>query len=251
VQARQFALVYQPIIDMEEVRLAGFEAFLRWRHPTRGLIVPGEFIGVAEQTGLILPIGWWAFEEACRQITAWEVAYPNKIGSLTISVNLSMRQFYQPDLVPTVEQILRETGTSPARIALEITEMVIMKNAETAAKILKQLRQLGVLLNIDDFGTGFSSFSYLHDFPVTTMKIDRKFVSAVNVPKERRLVNSILAVCRSMSVDALAEGVETKEQVDGLRALGTRYAQGYYFSYPLEPEQAGAFIQAGSVNSPL
>jgi diguanylate cyclase (GGDEF)-like protein/PAS domain S-box-containing protein len=248
VQARQFALVYQPIIDMDEGRLAGFEAFLRWQHPSRGVVAPGEFISVAEQTGLILPIGWWAFEEACRQIHAWELEYPNNIGSLTVSVNLSMRQFYQPDLVATVEQILGETGSSPARIALEITEMVIMKNAETAAKILKQLSELGVLINIDDFGTGFSSFSYLHDFPVTTMKIDRKFVSALNVPNDRRLVNSILAVCRSMGVDALAEGVETKDQMDGLRALGTRYAQGYYFSYPVDPEQAAKFIQAGTVN---
>lgn len=247
LQAREFFLVYQPVIDIQNGTLAGFEAFLRWRHPSRGLVPPGEFIGVAEETGLIMQIGWWVIEEACRQMRAWEVQYAGRMDALTISVNLSGKQFYQPDLMQHMDQILAESGTLPAHIKLEVSESVIMQSAEASTKILQQLRQRGILLSIDDFGTGYSSLRYLQEFPITTLKIDRSFVSALVNDGKSGLINSILALGRSMGVDALAEGVETAEQMDRLRTLGTRYAQGYHFSPPVDPEKAGEFIVNGKV----
>lgn len=246
LQAREFALVYQPVIDIQNNTLAGFEAFLRWRHPSRGMVPPGEFISVAEETGLIIQIGWWVVQEACRQMHAWEMEHPHAVGDMTVSVNLSGKQFYQPDLIPHVDQILLETGSSPSRIKLEVSESVIMQNAEASTKILRQLRERGILLSIDDFGTGYSSLRYLQAFPITTLKIDRSFVNALVEDGNAGLVNSILALGRSMDVDALAEGVETAEQADSLRRLGTRYAQGYFFSPPVPPERAAEFIQAGT-----
>ncbi|MGQ0561474.1 MAG: putative bifunctional diguanylate cyclase/phosphodiesterase [Gemmatimonadota bacterium] len=247
LQAREFALVYQPVIDIQQGTLAGFEAFLRWRHPSRGMVPPGEFIGVAEETGLILQIGWWVLAEACRQMHAWEIEYPDHIGGVTVSVNLSGKQFYQPDLIPHVDQILSEAGAAPARVKLEVSESVIMQNAEASTRILQQLRQRGILLSIDDFGTGYSSLSYLQEFPITTLKIDRSFVNALVNDGRPGLVNSILALGRSMGVDALAEGVETLAQADRLRTLGTRYAQGYHFSPPVDAGQAAAFIVSGQI----
>ena len=246
LQAREFMLVYQPVIDVQHSRLAGFEAFLRWQHPTRGVISPGEFIGVAEETGLILQIGWWVIEEACRQMHSWEQQYPDHIGSLTISINLSGRQFYQPDLVPHIEEIIREAGVSPTRLKLEVSERDIMTNAEVSIEVLNQLRTRGIHLSIDDFGTGYSSLKYLQRFPITTLKIDRSFVHGLE-EGSAGLVNSILALGRSLNVDALAEGVETVEQADRLRALGTRYAQGYCFSPPVDAERAANFILSGTV----
>ena len=248
LQAREFFLVYQPVMDIQEGGLAGFEAFLRWQHPSRGLVPPNEFLPVAEETGLIHHIGWWVLEEACRQMHAWELAYPEYIGNLTVSVNLSGKQFYQPDLIPHVDQILQEGAAAPARIKLEVSESVIMQNAEASTKILAQLRQRGILLSIDDFGTGYSSLSYLQQFPITTLKIDRTFVNALTDGGHAGLVNSILALGRSMGVDALAEGAETAEQIDRLRTLGARYAQGYFFSPPVDANKAGAFIASGKIS---
>lgn len=245
LQAREFALVYQPVVDIQDNRLAGFEAFLRWHHPSRGLVSPAEFIPVAEETGLILQIGWWVLEEACRQVRTWENHFPD-LADLTVSVNLSSRQFYQTDLVQHVDQILTETGSSPAHIKLEVSESVIMQNAEASTRILQQLRQRGILLSIDDFGTGYSSLSYLQEFPITTLKIDRQFVNAL-VEGKSGLVNSILALGRAMNVDALAEGVETAEQAERLRSLGTRYAQGYFFSPPVDASKAADFIVSRAV----
>jgi len=249
LQGREFALVYQPVMDIQEGRLAGFEAFLRWNHPTRGMVSPGEFIAIAEETGLILQIGWWVLQEACRQMHAWEMAYPEQIGDMTVSVNLSGRQFYQADLIPHVDQILLEGGAAPARVKLEVSESVIMQNAESSVKVLQQLRERGILLSIDDFGTGYSSLSYLQQFPISTLKIDRVFVHALAGNGNPGLVNSILALGRSMGVDALAEGVETRDQVDQLRALGARYAQGYHFCAPVPAARAAAFIASGNVTS--
>ena len=250
LQAREFFLVYQPVIDIQLRRLAGFEAFLRWRHPSRGLVPPNEFIPVAEETGLIHQIGWWVLEEACHQMHAWEMTHAEQLADLTVSVNLSGKQFYQPDLIPHVDQILAEGAVSPARIKLEVSESVIMQNAEASTKILTQLRQRGILLSIDDFGTGYSSLSYLQQFPITTLKIDRAFVHAVTeTGRASGLVNSILALGRSMGVDALAEGVESGEQVDRLRTLGARFAQGFFFSPPVDAETATTFIVAGAIES--
>ncbi|HUP90590.1 MAG TPA: EAL domain-containing protein [Longimicrobiales bacterium] len=242
LQAREFFLVYQPVIDLQENRLAGFEAFLRWQHPSRGLVPPNEFIPVAEATGLIHQIGFWVLTEACRQIREWEMQYPANVDGLTISVNLSGKQFYQPDLIAHIDQILAEGSASPSRIKLEVSESVIMKNAEKSIAILTQLRNRGILLSIDDFGTGYSSLSYLQQFPVTTFKIERVFTNALTGEGNTGIINSILALARSMGVDALAEGVETIEQVDRLRTLGAKYAQGYHFSAPLDADKAAQFI---------
>jgi EAL domain-containing protein (putative c-di-GMP-specific phosphodiesterase class I) len=248
LQAREFFLVYQPVMDIQTNALAGFEAFLRWRHPSRGLVPPNEFIPVAEETGLIHQIGWWVLEEACRQMHAWEMSNAEHLGGITVSVNLSGKQFYQPDLIPHVDEILKEGAASPARIKLEVSENVIMQNAEASIRILTELRQRGILLSIDDFGTGYSSLSYLQQFPITTLKIDRTFVKPLDeADGGSGLVSSILALGRSMGVEALAEGVETGMQVDRLRALGARYAQGYFFSPAVEADKATEFIVSGMV----
>jgi diguanylate cyclase (GGDEF)-like protein/PAS domain S-box-containing protein len=245
LQAREFFLHYQPVVDIQADRLAGFEALLRWQHPIRGLVPPTEFIAIAEETGLITQIGWWVIEAACRQMHAWEKLYAGHTENLTISVNLSRKQFYQPDLIPHLDRILTEASARPAHIKLEVAESVIMQSAEVSTEILKQLRHHGILLSIDDFGTGYSSLRYLQEFPITTLKIDRSFVSELLKDAKAGLVTSILALGRSMGVDALAEGVETAAQLERLRGLGVRYAQGYYLSPPVDPKKAGEFIVRG------
>jgi diguanylate cyclase (GGDEF)-like protein/PAS domain S-box-containing protein len=248
LQAREFFLHYQPVIDIQTGQLAGFEALLRWQHPSRGLVSPAEFIPIAEETGLITQIGWWVIEAACRQMNAWENLYAGRTENLTISVNLSRKQFYQPELIPHLNRILTEASARPAHIKLEVAESVIMQSAEVSTGILQQLRHHGILLSIDDFGTGYSSLRYLHEFPITTLKIDRSFVKDLLVDGKAGLVTSILALGGSMGVDALAEGVETAPQLEHLRSLGVRYAQGYYLSPPVDPEKAGEFIMRGNVD---
>jgi predicted signal transduction protein with EAL and GGDEF domain len=247
LQAREFFLQYQPVIDIQTGQLAGFEALLRWQHPSRGLVSPAEFIPIAEETGLITQLGWWVIEAACRQMNAWENLYAGRTENLTISVNLSRKQFYQPDLIPHLNRILTEASARPAHIKLEVAESVIMQSAEVSTEILQQLRHHGILLSIDDFGTGYSSLRYLHEFPITTLKIDRSFVKELLVNGTAGLVTSILALGRSMGVDALAEGVETAPQLERLRTLGVRYAQGYYLSPPVDPDKAEEFIMRGNV----
>ena len=244
LQQREFMLVYQPVIDLQQSRLAGFEAFLRWQHPTRGQIPPGEFIAVAEETGLIMQIGWWVLQEACRQIRKWEGEFPEQIRETTISVNLSGRQFYQTDLTQHLDEILHEAGATPARLRLEVSERDIMANAEASIEVLGDLRARGINLSIDDFGTGYSSLSYLQRFPITTLKIDRSFVQGLQTGGTG-LVNSIIALGRSLGVSALAEGVETADEADILRTLGARYAQGYFFSEPVDADRASHFIESG------
>jgi diguanylate cyclase (GGDEF)-like protein/PAS domain S-box-containing protein len=248
LQQREFVLVYQPVIDLQQSRLAGFEAFVRWRHPQRGMVGPSEFIAVAEETGLILQIGWWVLEEACRQIRHWEIAYPDQIGETTVSVNLSGRQFYQSDLIQHVDEILHEAGATPERLRLEVSERDVMANAEASIRVLSELRARGINISVDDFGTGFSSLSYLQRFSITTLKIDRSFVQGMQTGGTG-LVNSILALGRSLGVTALAEGVETAEEANILRTLGTRYAQGYFFSEPVDADRASRFIETGWVSN--
>jgi diguanylate cyclase (GGDEF)-like protein/PAS domain S-box-containing protein len=249
LQHREFVLVYQPVIDLQQSSLAGFEAFLRWQHPTRGLIAPGEFIAVAEETGLIMQIGWWVLQEACRQMRKWEGEFPDQIGETTISVNLSGRQFYQADLTQHLDEILHEAGATPARLRLEVSERDIMANAEASIQVLSDLRARGINLSIDDFGTGYSSLSYLQRFPITALKIDRSCVRGLQ-SGGTGLVNSIVALGRSLGVSALAEGVETAEEADILRTLGARYAQGYFFSEPVDADRASRFVESGWITGP-
>ncbi|MGH7445176.1 MAG: bifunctional diguanylate cyclase/phosphodiesterase [Longimicrobiales bacterium] len=244
LERAELVVHYQPIVNLDDGRLAGFEALVRWQHPTKGLIQPGDFIPLAEETGAIVPIGWWVLRESCRQMREWDHRYPG--GGLTVSVNLSGRQFTQPDLLTQLDRILTETGFEAKRLKLEITESAVMQNSASVPATLSALRGRGVQLCLDDFGTGYSSLSYLHSFPLDTLKIDRSFVAALgtDTPKAE-LVQTILELGRSLGMDATAEGVESAEQLDMLRALGPRHVQGFFFATPLQPADAEALIRDG------
>ncbi|MBD2740274.1 EAL domain-containing protein [Coleofasciculus sp. FACHB-1120] len=229
VNRQEFLLHYQPIVSLSTGQITGFEALVRWQHPERGLISPAEFIPVAEETGLIVPIGWWVLREACRQMRVWQTQ------QLTISVNLSSKQFTQPHLAPAIHQILEETGLDPGCLRLEITESAVMENAESAIATLLELKKLGVQIYIDDFGTGYSSLSYLHRFPIDTLKIDRSFVGRMSSDSENwEIVRTIITLAHNLGLDVIAEGVETAEQLAQLRTLQCEYGQGYFFSRPLD-----------------
>ena len=250
VERREFQIHYQPIVMLDTGRLHGFEALVRWRHPKHGLISPMDFIPVAEETGLIVPIGQWVLAEACRQTREWQRRFPAH-PPLSISVNLSTRQFTQPDLVEQVREVLEETGLDPRCLKLEITESVVMENSAAAAEMLGRLRALGLELSIDDFGTGYSSLSYLHRFPVSALKIDRSFVNQMRDNDENtELVRTIITLARTLGMEVVAEGVETERQLAQLKALECERGQGYYFSKPMEAAAAEGFL-AGTSTSQL
>lgn len=229
----EFRVHYQPIISLENWRINGFEALLRWEHPEHGYISPLKFIPVAEETGLIIQIGQWVLREACRQLRVWQDQFPSD-PPLSISVNLSGKQFSQPDLIDCISQILKESGLEPGSLKIEITESAIIENIDAAAMMLKRIKALGVRLSLDDFGTGYSSLSYLHRFPIDTLKIDRSFVSRINLPKNAEIVKTILTLARNLGMDVVAEGVETREQVLQLTGLNCEYVQGYLLSKPID-----------------
>jgi diguanylate cyclase (GGDEF)-like protein/PAS domain S-box-containing protein len=238
ITRKEFFLQYQPIVSLQTGKVSSFEALVRWQHPERGLVSPSEFIPVAEETGLIIPLGQWVLGEACRQMREWQKAQKLD-GSVTMSVNLSSRQFSQADLIEQVSQALRETNLRAANLKLEITESMVMENFDTAIDMLAQLRNLGVGLSIDDFGTGYSSLSYLHRFPIDTLKIDRSFVTQMTDNTENaEIVRTIVTLARSLDMNVIAEGVETREQLRQLRGLGCDYGQGYLFSKPVGASQA-------------
>jgi diguanylate cyclase (GGDEF)-like protein/PAS domain S-box-containing protein len=242
LERNEFEVYYQPIMRMEAGDISGFEALIRWRHPERGLVSPMDFIPVAEDTELIIPIGQWVLHEACRQVREWQVAFPSD-SPLTISVNLSGKQFKQPDLVGKVKQVLYQTGLDPRCLRLEITESMVMEDAEAATTMLRQLRSLDVQLSIDDFGTGYSSLSYLHRFPINILKIDKSFVSRMVVDEESMgIVETIITLATKLKMDVVAEGIETNEQCDKLKALQCGYGQGYLFSRPVPPGDAVKLI---------
>jgi len=242
VERQEFHLCYQPIVWLETGRVAGLEALVRWRHPQRGVVLPAEFIRVTEETGLIEPLGHWILQEACRQIGVWQRQFPAE-PALSMSVNCSGKQFMQPDLIRHVEQVLEQTGVDGSCLGLEITESVIMENAESAIALLLQLRARRVRLHIDDFGTGYSSLNSLRTLPVDTLKIDRSFVSGLGqVGQSREIVRAIVTLAHTMGMEVVAEGVETEEQLAELRALGCEYGQGYLFARPMEPEAAAAWL---------
>jgi len=242
VEREEFFVVYQPIVSLENLELAGFEALVRWQHPERGLVSPADFIPLAEETDYINPIGKWILESACRQLQKWQQM--KKDLPLMMSVNLSGKQFAQGNLVEQIVEVLKATGLEPKQLKLEITESVVMDNVEAATEMLKRLRNLGVQLSIDDFGTGYSSLSYLHRLPIDTLKVDRSFVMLMtNNNENAEIVRTIVMLAKSLGMAVIAEGVETKEQMEILRELGCEYGQGYYFSKPLEPAQALKFVE--------
>jgi len=243
VERQEFRVHYQVIVSLETGRICGFEALARWDHPTRGLIGPVEFIPVAEETGLIIPIGRWILEEACRQMKQWHERYPE--SPLMICVNFSSKQLMQHDLVNQIKQVLEKTGLTASALKLELTESLIMDNAASSCSLLHQLRELDIRLGIDDFGTGYSSLSYLHYFPIDTLKIDRSFIKRMGVDKENsEIVRTIITLAHNLGVDVIAEGVETSEQLTELRTLRCEYGQGYFFSNPVDSQVAEALVKS-------
>jgi diguanylate cyclase (GGDEF)-like protein/PAS domain S-box-containing protein len=238
VERQEFLLHYQPIVHLATGRIAAFEALVRWEHPQHGLVSPMEFIHLAEETGLIFAIGRWALGEACREMMEMSR------DDLTVNVNLSSRQFSQPDLLDQIEGALRASGLPPRRLKLEITESVLMENAESAVSVLNRLKELGARLGIDDFGTGYSSLSYLLKFPADTLKIDRSFMWAMgDGGRHAQIVRTIVLLAHSLDMDVVAEGVETEEQRAHLRALECGYGQGYLFSRPVPSDRARLMIE--------
>ncbi len=235
IERKEFRLHYQPIVTLIGGRIVGFEALVRWQHPQRGLLAPSEFVPVAEETGLILPIGQWILEEACRSARAWSDRFHQPF---VIAVNLSNRQFAQPDLPERVAAVLQDAGLTPERLKLEITESVIMEHGEAVTRTLHRLRDLGVDLYVDDFGTGYSSFSVLHRFPITTLKIDRTFVHALGKNGDgAEIVKAIMTLARNLKLNVIAEGVETKAQLQRLKAFKCPQAQGSWFAEPMPADQ--------------
>ncbi|MBE9178053.1 EAL domain-containing protein [Oculatella sp. LEGE 06141] len=230
--APEFLLHYQPIVALKSRHIIGFEALLRWQHPQRGMISPAEFVPISEETGLIVPLGTWVLREACRQMRYWQTQFTT-IPPLTISVNLSGKQF-TPQLISQVNHILNETGLDPSSLKLEITESVLMENADAAVTMLSQLKAIGIQLAVDDFGTGYSSLSHLHRFPIDTLKIDRSFISKIDRDGEQlAIVRTIMTLAWNLGMEVVAEGVETPKQLAQLRALQCEYGQGYLFSKPI------------------
>jgi diguanylate cyclase (GGDEF)-like protein/PAS domain S-box-containing protein len=238
----EFQLHYQPIFSIRNNRIIGFEALLRWYHPQRGVISPGDFIQIAEETGLIIPLGWWILKQACQQMQVWQTQFEVS-PPLFISVNLSAKQFSQPNLVHYINEILQETGLNASNLKLEITESTIMENVDSAKVMLHELQALGIRLSIDDFGTGYSSLGHLYRFPIDTLKIDRSFVDGVDSDAEKmEIIQTVVTLAWNLGMDVVAEGVETMKQLAQLKALQCESGQGYLFSKPLAVDSATAFL---------
>jgi diguanylate cyclase (GGDEF)-like protein/PAS domain S-box-containing protein len=244
IEAEQFQLFYQPIWSLETNSITGFEALIRWPHSERGMISPAEFIPIAEETGLIVPIGQWVIQEACRQMKIWKDQFPSA-QPLTVSVNLSARQFSDPNLVSHIQSTLAQTGFPPHRLKIEITETMIVENHQAAVQILTQLQAIGIQIQVDDFGTGYSSLSVLHNLPLDTLKIDISFVRLLETdPDNAEIVKVIIKLAQNLGMVAIAEGVETQSQLRQLKALGCDFAQGYLLAKPLPPLEIERLVAA-------
>jgi diguanylate cyclase (GGDEF)-like protein/PAS domain S-box-containing protein len=247
IDRNEFLNVYQPIVSLENGEIIGFEALMRWQHPTRGLLGPKEFISVAEDTGLIRDLGWWSLREACTRIAQWR-KHSGPGRNLSVSVNLSIKQFMQQNLVENIGVLLKELSLPPDSLKLEITESTVMEDPSAAVNMLQQMKTLGIRLAIDDFGTGYSSLSYLHRFPLDTLKIDRSFISGASGGENgMEIARTIMPLAKNLRLDVVAEGVETAEQVQELKRLDCKYAQGFFFSKPLSCEEAEALLAEHAV----
>jgi diguanylate cyclase (GGDEF)-like protein len=246
LERREFCLFYQPLISMRDECLIGFEALVRWQHPRRGLIDPDHFITIAEDNGAIIPLGDWILHEACRQLKEWQLTLPGA-ADLRINVNVSGKQLASPDFIATVESALATSGLRAESVNMEITETVLMHNAEESRETLTRIRKLGIQIHLDDFGTGYSSLSYLRHFPIDSLKIDRSFVSTAKDDMtaglaSAEIVRTIIDLAQSLSLSVTAEGAETAAQVEALRDLGCTNVQGFHFSRPVEALAAATMI---------
>lgn len=240
---QQLTLHYQPIVSLQDQEIVGFEALTRWEHPEKGLIPPGMFIPTAEETGLIVPLDFWAIREACQQLRKWQDQLPPE-RTLDVSVNLSSRHFSRPDLVQKIAAILAETKCPATSLKLEITESALIENPESAAQILSELKTLGLRIHIDDFGTGYSSLSYLHKYDIDTLKVDRSFIQYIDRNADRvEIVRTIVVLAHTLKMDVIAEGIESAEQLAAVQSLGCEYGQGYYFDRPLTSEQVDKLVR--------
>jgi len=250
IARQEFRLHYQPIFRLDTGRVSEVEALIRWQHEKRGLLQPDAFIGLTEETGLIVPIGQWVLSEACRQARAWQIEFPRN-PPLVMSVNLSAKQFQNPKLVEEITDALNLSGLEPACLKLEITESVVMQDAPATLAKLRELKELGVRLAIDDFGTGYSSLGYLKRFPVDTLKIDRSFVKGLSHEGgDSAIVRAVVTVAKSLNMDVTAEGIETDQQRIELKTLGCDQGQGFLFARPSAPEHLRPLL-AISVNGAL
>ena len=248
IERNEFLLHYQPLVRIKDRRIVGFEALVRWQEPGSGLIPPGKFIPLAEETGIILPLGDWVLREACRQMKIWRDA-GHDLG--TVAVNLSPRQFHLPDIDSIVGNILQETGLSPHFLELELTESALIEQGVGAEVRLAALRKLGARVSIDDFGTGYSSLAYLKRFPISKLKIDQSFVRDISTdPADMEITSAIIGLARNLHLDSIAEGVETEAQLAYLEEQGCEFAQGYLFSKPLPAEEIDALLRRGVLAAP-
>jgi EAL domain-containing protein (putative c-di-GMP-specific phosphodiesterase class I) len=249
VERQEFRLYYQPIVSLEDGCFVGVEALIRWQHPRRGLLAPAEFIGVAEETGLIIPIGKWVIREACRQMHDWQSRFANE-PPISIHVNLSAKQVCHPSLTREIKQALQETGLAPGSLSLEITESVLMENNRVAVEVLKELQAWGVRVELDDFGTGYSSLNYLHQFPINGLKVDRTFVKKMEESDNNPgIVQAIIKLGHDLGMEIVAEGLETPSQLRQLKELECDYGQGYYFAKPLEVKAIEDLMQTSQDKS--
>ena len=245
IENKEFDLYYQPIVSLDNISILGFEALIRWNHPTRGLVYPDSFIPVAEETGLIIPIGRWVLKKACRDLRRWDEQLESKLP-LFMSVNISSKQFLRPSLIDDIKAILDETGLSPDKLKLEITETALMEDVHETIPLIQRLKDLGVQIVIDDFGTGYSSMSYLQQLPIDTLKVDQSFISRIensNDDENRSIVETIVSLALKLGLKVVAEGVETNKQHSVLSQMNCQMAQGYLFSRPLKKEKMDELIK--------
>ena len=243
VERNELRLQYQPIVSLQTEQVVEVEALVRWQHPERGMVSPAEFIPLAEETGLIIPIGLSVMREACLQFKRWQTQMP-ECSALALGINVSGKQFAHADLVEQISGILKETGMDPRQLRLEITESSLMENASPALARLARLRELDLQFHLDDFGTGYSSLSYLSQMPIGSLKIDRSFVNTMEAePMNRSIVQAIIALAHSLKMQVIAEGVETRPQLDRLREFGCDCAQGFLFARPLDADNVLQFLR--------
>jgi EAL domain-containing protein (putative c-di-GMP-specific phosphodiesterase class I) len=247
LENQEFQLYYQPIVDLKTNRLMGFEALIRWLHNERGLLLPGEFLDIAEESGLIVPIGEWVLKQACMQLKTWQEEYPALQG-LSVNVNISSKQFSHPRLEQQVVEALNASGLNASCLKLEITEKVLINNYSAARKVFSILQELGVEIQLDDFGTGYSSLGYLQHFQINALKVDRSFIHEMDKDhKSSELVRAIVAMAHALGISIIAEGIETDNELHELKGLFCDYGQGFLISRPMDLGSAGKVLAAMGV----